>query len=241
MGVTIRTDSEQVALDKASGVGGYLAVNESFFDTWTPEMAYVLGWIASDGSIVANLTGFHITSTDLDHLDNLRKLIGSTAKIVVYGGGKNRKKGGRLNVCRQSMVERLLQLGFTPRKSRTIRMPKVPDELFGHFLRGVFEGDGTVHIKSGKRMGIMGITLYSGSRGFLEDINQAIVRTANVKAGGLYHVDAWDMNELTFGGYDRCQALYRLMYEGVPEVMRLDRKWRKMHDYFVRGGAKLTG
>jgi len=35
----------------------YKTKNENFFKKWTPEMAYVLGFFAADGSMVKNKRG----------------------------------------------------------------------------------------------------------------------------------------------------------------------------------------
>ncbi len=42
-------------------------LNQDFFKTWSPEMAYVLGYFAADGSMIQNKRGGHFiefTSTD---------------------------------------------------------------------------------------------------------------------------------------------------------------------------------
>ena len=67
-------------------------LNHDFFKKWSPEMAYVLGFFAADGSMIRNKRGAHFiefTITDRIVLEIIRKAVGSTHKIQK----RNRNKG----------------------------------------------------------------------------------------------------------------------------------------------------
>lgn len=228
LGVRIRNSTEQVSLDCALG-RGHDYVNEEFFDTWTPEMAYVLGWIVADGNIPNTLACFRITSCDIDHLRNLGSLFAINPRVEIKAGKGNWRDAGTLVVNRRRMVKRLLEFGVGPNKSKTLTMPLVPDDCFRHFLRGVFEGDGCFTVKKGR---CPVLTIVSGSDQFLRGLNDRLV-SLGVEGGILtpYNTKA-ACSRLDWYRKGDIERLFHIMYDGVPPVMRLERKYRKMAEYF---------
>ena len=68
--------------------------NENFFKVWTPDMAYVLGFFAADGSMNRNKRGGHYIEfqiTDGDLLEKIRTLLQSNNKIAIRNRGVNCK------------------------------------------------------------------------------------------------------------------------------------------------------
>lgn len=63
------------------------AINERFFDEWSVEMAYVLGYLYADGSLESApyIRGKYIrvTSTDEDRIVAIRRLLSSKHRIAV--------------------------------------------------------------------------------------------------------------------------------------------------------------
>ncbi len=136
-------------------------VNSAFFDSWSPEMAWVLGVIATDGCLRApgtdrrtgrRVQGFlAITQKEPELLRKVTSLMGSTATIRCrpahcYGG----VMAGRLHYVHihdQRLFDALLRLGITPRKSRTLAFPDVPAPFLRHFIRGCWDGDGSITVK----------------------------------------------------------------------------------------------
>src|SRR3990167_2564304 len=129
----------------------YREVDRGFFKKWSPEMAYVLGFFAADGTMVANKRGAHFIefhSTDKQLLFIVKKLFGSNHKISTRDKHNPKWKiGYRLQIGSSEMFEDLISLGFTPNKSLTIEFPKVPRRLLGDFIRGYFDGDGCIYFR----------------------------------------------------------------------------------------------
>lgn len=64
----------------------YKTKNEHFFKTWSPEMAYILGFFAADGSMYQTNRGTHFIEfqiTDGDLLKEIQVLLGSNHKITI--------------------------------------------------------------------------------------------------------------------------------------------------------------
>lgn len=119
---------------------GSYKVNVDFFAKWSAEMAYVLGFILTDGCVNGN--SFSIAQKDKAVLERINDAMGSNYPI------KWRKNGSSylytLNVSRKKMVADLVALGITEKKSLTVDFPPVPTEYLPHFIRGVIDGDGWV-------------------------------------------------------------------------------------------------
>lgn len=165
-------------------------VNTNFFKKWSSEMAYVLGFFAADGSMVINPRGahyldFHITDKDL--LFEIRKTLDSNHKIKERERGGNRKNIYRLQIGSKKMFNDLINLGLTPRKTKTLQLPKVPQKYFPDFVRGYFDGDGTVAIctykrknRNNKKYTVLQSGFTSGSEIFLKQLQEKLKRIANL-------------------------------------------------------------
>ncbi len=242
-GIHVRNFKEQVSLDCSRGIEGHAIVNEQFFDDWSPEMAYVLGWIISDGNIPNTLKCFRICSTDIAHLRKIADLFSSGHHIIIrkFPPSSNWRTAGDLSVGRRRMVKSLLRLGVTPQKSKTITMPEVPDVYFKHFLRGVFEGDGHVGVKLGKKKyPQIKVVIVSGSYNFLNEVGKKIETIIGPRYKGLYCDKAGTWHLSYYSNAD-CFAIYKAMYAGVPSSMILDRKFNVFANYFACkiGGGDL--
>jgi hypothetical protein len=115
-------------------------LTNDFFKTWTPHMAYVLGYFAADGCMVKNARGAHFiefTSTDRILLEHVQRAIGSNHCISERPTRKAAHRSQyRLQIGSKAWFQDLQRLGFTPHKSTTLQFPNVPDKYLGHFVRG---------------------------------------------------------------------------------------------------------
>jgi intein-encoded DNA endonuclease-like protein len=116
-------------------------VDESFFDTWSNDMAYILGVIVTDGCVHGNTLS--ISQKDYDYLKMISEKMGCNNPYIM------RKKDGVcvLIINSKHIILSLQAYGIIPRKSLVIEFPNVPEQYLGHFLRGVFDGDGYIHPK----------------------------------------------------------------------------------------------
>lgn len=118
---------------------------------WSPELAYVVGLLATDGSL--SIDGRHIdfTSKDVQLLKTFKKCLGLKNKIGSKTDGKSNKKYYRIQFGNINFYKWLLKIGLTPHKSKTIGKLKIPNKYFFDFLRGHFDGDGSFYSYWDKR------------------------------------------------------------------------------------------
>lgn len=215
----------------------YKTLNHYFFKTWSPEMAYVLGYFAADGSMIENNRGGHyveFTTTDRVLLQNLLRAVKGSQKISTRPNrNKNSKPQYRLQFgCKQWFLD-LQKHGFTPHKSKTLHFPKVPRKHVADFIRGYFDGDGCVYFKKLKYADrkymrwVLSSLFTSGSKKFLQELH-LLLRSYGVHGGSIKNKERGF--ELVFSHRDSL-ALYRLMYQNInttglylPRKLRLFKK-----------------
>lgn len=211
---------------------------ENFFQTWTNDMAWVLGYFASDGTMFINKRGSHylaFTSTDKELLEKVKTIMQVTNTIESYQPKGNTKKRYNLQIGGKKLFSSLLYLRFTPRKSLTLKFPPIPDQFFFHFLRGYFDGDGCAafeqRTRKDKKNQIskkLSIAITSGSKGFLHALQNKIQILANISGGSLHiknYSDRHPCYDLVYSTQNVLK-LYRFMYPSGFELPYLERKKR---------------
>lgn len=122
-------------------------LNESYFKVIdTEEKAYILGLIASDGCIT-NKNYFAISSTDYDVLEFIKKELDYTGEIYIPEREENNNWNitYRINFSSSSICNDLKAYGIFPNKSlKYDNMPIISKELMRHYVRGYFDGDGSL-------------------------------------------------------------------------------------------------
>lgn len=124
-------------------------LNENYFDNIdTQEKAYILGFIYADGFVGdEKYNNIVISINDLQLLQEFAKELEFTGDIrkTKKGGFENSKCGYCINFSSQVIASRLRELGLCPNKSLIMTsIPKINSELIRHFIRGYFDGDGSI-------------------------------------------------------------------------------------------------
>ncbi len=141
-------------------------VNASYFKKIdTAEKAYWLGFLSADGCVQNEnnkRVSLVLTERDKAHVELFRQHIGST-HAVVYRPPTNRTIRGKEYLCSacygvhvysKDMVSDLINNGVIPRKTNSLKSPKLNKALVRHWIRGYFDGDGSISIGSnGQRLG----------------------------------------------------------------------------------------
>ncbi len=114
---------------------------------WSPELAYAVGLIATDGCLSSNRRHFAFVSKDMEQINNLKKCLGLKVKVGIHRSGRKgeARTYHRIQWGDVILYDFLLKVGLTPHKSLTLGALSIPDEYFFDFLRGSFDGDGSFY------------------------------------------------------------------------------------------------
>ena len=123
----------------------------------TEEKAYWLGFLTADGWINKSgktnscAIGIEIQYKDLEHLKKFNKSIHGNYKITDrwrecnISKYKDRKTHSCIiRIYSTNMYNSLCDLGFNENKSFSAKMPNIEDDLIRHYIRGYFDGNGTL-------------------------------------------------------------------------------------------------
>jgi hypothetical protein len=117
----------------------------------TEYKAYILGFIYADGCLIDNINGRQRRlSIEIQEQDGyILNLLGlSTVSRLPYIKIKpkiNEMNTQVLNISSNDLVNRLIELGCNINKSKVgMKFPDLPKNLIHHFIRGFFDGDGSV-------------------------------------------------------------------------------------------------
>lgn len=120
-------------------------LNENYFTNIdNEEKAYFLGLLYADGSL-SNDKSICLSLKDEDKyiLEKFKNVI-DYKKPLIFSSGV-----WKVVVNSHIMNNDLIDKGCFMNKTFTLKLPnsdQVPNELFNHFLRGYFDGDGCIHI-----------------------------------------------------------------------------------------------
>lgn len=224
--------------------------NEEFFTQWTTEMAYVLGFLYADGNITdaksSRTQYIKFTNTEKEILIKIKSVLRAEHPIHTREPQLVRHSNGEylsrrifiLRIGSRKVFKHLTNIGLMPNKSKSITLPSVPTDLFNHFLRGYFDGDGCVYIepnilksgeKSAKRLRV---TFTSGSKKYLKELDNTISANINVQKGGIYKSQgAFNLVYPTGTSI----KLFKFMYNNT-DYLFLERKYNKFQEYVsIRG------
>lgn len=208
--------------------------NKSFFHVIdSEEKAYWLGFIFADGCIYVqdeNSKQLKIT-LQLSDKNFLKKFIKSIDGDFNVKEGKKKAFGKIYGYCEvnfrcKEMVTDLQQY-TTPNKTNTVRMPKIPEELERHFLRGFADGDGCFYC--GNKTNRKSFEIISNSSKMLDDIKN-ILEKNNIKSSiykkkngnlklGIYNFS--ELKKLHNYFYDNCNIYMERKYIKSQKILNL--------------------
>lgn len=160
-GIKRRSKSESKQLmDKKYYDSGFnnrqYSCDHNFFKTWSHDMAYILGLIATDGSITDTCLTIGLKQEDEEILEKINHVLKSNRPLRhetrMLSGSDKVYDVSILNLNSLIIKETLEALGIISNKTFILgRFDMIPEEYELDFLRGVFDGDGTFGKCGGKR------------------------------------------------------------------------------------------
>lgn len=217
-------------------------IDQDFFKEWNSEMAYVLGYIVADGCISVSKDRkkhpftLNITSSDKKHLYKIRKAIKSEHKVSIKLSGTSKNSAYQLQIRNPIITHDLISLGVCPRKTYNLGSIEVPKEYFPDFVRGFFDGDGSVYIYNVNDTPQIKASFVSSSPPFITHFNKQLCATLNISLKTIQNPKDERRN---FPLYricfyiDDCEKLAKFMYGNDPELYlfrkhQIFEKWKSI-------------
>lgn len=124
--------------------------NEGFFKTQSADMAWILGFLASNGSIgkKRNTIKIGVAKKDREILEKIQKTIGVENKIVDYTNSRG-FDCAEISWTSAEHKKDLAKYFITPQKTFTLKPPyELEKQFWIDYIRGYFDGDGSVNLIS---------------------------------------------------------------------------------------------
>ncbi len=186
---------------------------------WSPQFAYIIGLLATDGCLSIDGRHINFTSKDLELINIFKKYLGLNNKIGRKArGGEKEKKYFQVQFGDVNFYKFLLEIGLTSHKSKTIGPLLIKEDYFLDFIRGCLDGDGSIgtfrHPES--RYPQLRIRLVSASKKFLKWLYNKIafygIKGGYIKNGNRAYV-------LEYAMADSKNLLSKIYYKDFPNSL----------------------
>lgn len=206
------------------------SLNDDFFKTQTPEMAYILGFIAAGGSVSTkeNSLSIQLQKQDTELLKKIKDIVQSTRPLDFYTTQQGRDTV-KFQVWSAAWKKDLAVYNIVPNKTFTLKPPTfLKQSLYKDYIRGYFDGDGSVYYRNNDyaqcNWEIIGASkeIIVWIREFLATeygiVNNKIL-TSTLDSGVIIY-------KTTYGGKEKLLKIYNTLY--YPNCLTLQRKKEKI-------------
>ena len=214
-------------------IRGIHTLNEHIFDVIdTEEKAYWLGFLYADGYVYCSNNHYYcqlrMQARDKAHIELFKNFVQTSVDIeggyttVAIGTGSGKEHYSyRLTLSSKTLVDSLIRHGCVQSKTLIVRFPSiesVPQNLVKHFIRGYFDGDGSICadiVKNGKTPTLL--FQVCGTKDMLEHIAAAVGIDNKPKQRGNYY-------DLRCKGNIKAMNIFDYLYNGA--TIYLERKYK---------------
>jgi len=219
--------------------------DDNFFDfVDSEEKAYILGFLYADGYNNTDLNYIEITlhNKDIELLYKIRNILKCDRPLQKIKDTNKEYTHIRLNITSERLSQKLFELGCGKNKTFKIEFPIWLDEsLYNHFIRGVFDGDGSVSFLIRDDSPEFNIT---GTEELLADVQNILIKECNLNKTKLTKKKNSKTNivAMRYSGTVNLIKIRRWLYKDA--TIYLERKYNKFmevkiikgkqYDYFNR-------
>ena len=205
--------------------------NELFFNKLNPVSAYWAGFIAADGTLIFKDKGISIglNNKDKDHLLKFKEAIQTNSPIKEIKSNNSI----RIGIYSRELFNSLVNLGIKPNKSLNISNVNIPDRLMHHFIRGVFDGDGSI---SGSDKSHIQLCIV-GNKPFLEQIQEFLIKEFKINKTKVYPMTNCKTYRMQYTGSQIFKIL-EFIYRDSDDKIRLTRKYDKFLEFKQKWQSK---
>ena len=223
---TIRKLLNKHNIDSRGNKQGYPRDEFYFYTIDTPEKAYWLGFLYADGCVHDNSYEISINITDEEHVKKFKQAIGAVNHKITKTIDKRFKSAKLLyafSIKDKQLHSDLIKWGCIPQKSLKLeKIPNIPRDYVSHFIRGYFDGDGSLHyLQSTNNFRIS----FIGTESFLNDVQKELGTHVSLQSN-----IAGKAFVLQVAGRKQVERILKYMYKDSSENMYLNRKYQKYLD-----------
>ncbi len=215
-------------------------VNEEYLNEInTEDKAYFLGWMFSDGNVNDKSICLKLIKDDVEIIEKLFSYFSSGYKTSFY------KNNASISVTSKKLSDKLKELGCVENKTKIgFNLVEIPNNLYSHFIRGYFDGDGCISKRSA-RPNQRQISICSIDKEFLEQVSKKL-EEFNIKSsiceeirlgkslklpGGMSSTTCKNMFRLILTSHVDKLKFYEFIYK--PCSIKLKRKYIVYNEYYV--------
>lgn len=217
---------------------GIYTLNEHYFDFIdTEEKAYWLGFISADGYVGDDGITISLQYKDKEHLNKFLNNINSNS-IIKYQKSTN---SFRVSVYSKYIVDIMRKMGFNKNKSQTQTFPNcITNDLYKHFIRGVWDGDGSITILKRLKKRYINYTTeckisICGQISMITKIKDIIIEYCHVNNTKI-QLKEKGFSIIDWSGRIQCLKILDWLYR--DSIIYLDRKYEK---YIAMKNIKEVG
>jgi intein/homing endonuclease len=128
------------------------SIDENYFNEINSNnKAYILGFIYADGSVCKNYLSIWLSDKDIEILEFIKLELKYEGKIYVRNNEIKNKKYVGFSVSSKKMVNDLIKLGVVRNKTYLSKELPIYDKKYeAAFLRGFFDGDGSIYLNNNR-------------------------------------------------------------------------------------------
>lgn len=148
-GIAIRNHHEAVAI---KNINNAYEKNESYFSKQSHNMAWIIGFLAADGTVRSNNNSIKIglAKKDKEVLEKIKKELQIGNPITEYTSRKGYDVVELNWTCKQHK-EDLKSFSIVPNKTFILKPPyKLKKQYWIDYIRGYFDGDGSINLINNK-------------------------------------------------------------------------------------------
>jgi hypothetical protein len=207
-------------------------INDNYFDIIdTENKAYLLGLFYADGCNHSSEARFSISLQEKDKyiIEWIKKELNSShpifKKTKLTPVSKESRDYYGISFASKRMCARLTELGCFPQKSLKLKFPtedQVPNYLIHHFIRGYFDGDGSVCYRYQDGKHFKASCSFVGTMEFITKLKEILLNKADVKLliahrVGFYEEKYKNRNSNSFNtaisGSFQCEKMFNYLYK----------------------------
>ena len=204
--------------------------SDAFESIDTPAKAYWLGFLYADGSIDKDIEilRINLSTKDEAQLLKVKYFLKATNTQIKHNDKKEKDKVypiSYFSISDKKLCQDLVKKGCIPNKTYKLLFPSsdiVPTNLLHHFIRGFFDGDGSIYIDEKRNRLCLNFTgtveMLNGIKQFLHKEN---LQLENKDKFAVLHIN----------GNKQVINILNLLYKDSFKEIELDRKKEKFHKF----------